>query len=236
MRVHTDNAADLRDRLCQFRVTIDSGNIEETMMTNVSRRFATVAVVVALSMVALPKLARADWVITPYVGANYGGSTSNNDLGDAVNDSSKLTYGVSFGWMSKGIIGFEEDFAYTDKFFAPVAGIDQTNLLTLMSNVIVGIPFGGQKGFGVRPFAVGGVGLMRTNVDNALNFVTLDNNSFGWDAGGGVDIYFWHIGIRGDARYFRDFSTPDVNSPLGFILQSGKLNFWRSTAGVVFRF
>src|SRR4029450_13830231 len=136
---------------------------------------------VALAVLATPKMARADWFITPFVGGNFGGSTSADDLEDVLEDSSRLTCGGSAGFMGKGISGFEEDFGYTKKFFAPFAGIDETNLLTLMSNVIVGIPFGGQSGFGVRPYFVGGVGLMRTSVDSAVNFVELNNNSFGFD-------------------------------------------------------
>jgi len=206
-------------------------------MTNVSgRRTLTVALILTVAILGLPKTARADWFITPFIGANFGGATSTENLDDALDDSSRLTYGVSGGFMGKGIIGFEEDFGYTKKFFAPFAGIDDTNLLTLMSNVIVGIPIGGQSGFGVRPYVVGGVGLMRTSVDSAVNFVDLHNNSFGFDVGGGVNVYFWHIGIRGDLRYFRDFSEADSNTFLGSILQQGNLDFWRGTAGVVFRF
>jgi hypothetical protein len=206
-------------------------------MTNVSgRRVFMIALTFAVALLAVPTMAHADWFITPFIGGNFGGSTSNEDLGDVLDDSSALTYGVSAGWMGKGIIGFEEDFAYTKKFFAPFAGIDETNLVTLMSNVIVGIPIGGQSGFGVRPYAVGGVGLMRTSVDSALNFVDLNNNSFGFDVGGGVNIYFWHIGLRGDLRYFRDFSKADSDTFLGFILNEGNLDYWRGTAGVVFRF
>ena len=200
-----------------------------------ARRLLTVAAMFVISMAA-PKTARADWFITPFIGANFGGSTSTDDLEDAIDDSSALTYGVSVGWMGSGIIGVEGDFAYTNKFFAPLALIDETNLTTLMGNVIVGIPFGGQSGFGVRPYLVGGVGLMRTGVDSAVNFVSLDNNSFGFDVGGGVNVYFWHIGLRGDLRYFRDFGEVDTDTPLGFILQEGHLNYWRGTAGVVFRF
>ena len=206
-------------------------------MTNVSgRRILTVAVIFTVAVLALPKAARADWFITPFVGANFGGATSTEDLDDALDDSSAFTYGVSGGFMGKGIIGFEEDFGYTKKFFAPFAGVDETNLLTLMSNVIVGIPMGGQSGFGVRPYVVGGVGLMRTSVDSAINFVDLHNNSFGFDVGGGVNVYFWHIGLRGDLRYFRDFSEADADNFLGPILEQGNLDFWRGTVGVVFRF
>jgi len=205
-------------------------------MTNVSGRRVVTVAMLALAVLILPKTARADWFITPFLGANFGGATSVDDLGDALDDSSAFTYGVSGGWMGNGIIGVEGDFGYTKKFYAPFAGIEETNLLTLMSNVIVGIPLGGQSGFGVRPYVVGGVGLMRTSVDEALNFVDLNNNSFGWDAGGGVNIYFWHIGVRGDLRYFRDFSSVDDDNFLGVILQEGNLDFWRGTVGVVFRF
>jgi hypothetical protein len=225
---------DLREHL--FRATVEREDMEEKTMKHVSRRLGIVALLFAWSVVALPKAAWADWVITPYIGGLFGGSTSNEELPAATEDASNLTYGVSFGWFGNGIIGVEEDFAYTNKFFAPVAGIAETDLLTLMTNVIVGIPFGGQQGFGVRPFGVAGVGLMRTSVSDALTYANLANNGFGWDAGGGVDVYFWHVGIRADVRYFKDFGDADTENPLGFILNAGKLDFYRTTVGVVFRF
>lgn len=202
------------------------------------RTFAirTAALAVGIGMLFAPRPALADGYVTPFIGINFGGATDTS-LVNSVDDNSKLTYGVGIGWMGGGIIGFEGDIAYAPKFFAPGAQIGQTNVLTAMGNVIVGIPIGGQTGGGVRPYVVGGIGLLRTNVEDSLATLKLDRNSFGFDLGGGINGYFSdHVGIRGDIRYFRDFSVSDTDSAIGIALGAGKLDFWRGTVGVLFRF
>ena len=62
---------------------------------------------------------------------------------------------------------------------------------------------------------------------------TTDNNSLGWDVGGGVMISVSdHLGVRGDLRYFRTFQDLTVQ---GFTLGSTKLNYGRASAGLVFK-
>jgi opacity protein-like surface antigen len=140
--------------------------------------------------------------------------------------------------MIGGVFGFEEDIAYAPKFVAAQGTqIGQTNVLTLMSNLVLGIPIGGQTGAGVRPYVLGGVGLLRTNAEQSIATLTPDQNSFGFDAGGGINIYFSdHVGIRGDLRYMRSFSAADSSNILGVILRKGTLDFWRGTGGLVLRF
>jgi opacity protein-like surface antigen len=204
------------------------------IQSTIQRRLAIAGF--ACAIVLSPQLARADGFVTPFIGPNFSGST-NTTLATATEDNSKLAYGVSLGWMSAGVIGLEADLGYAPKFFAPGVAIGQTNVLTLTGNLIVGIPIGGQHGGGVRPYVVGGVGLLRTNAQRSIATIVPDRNSFGFDLGGGINGYFSdHIGIRGDARYFRDFTVSDSNNAIGIILGRGKLDFWRGTVGVVFRF
>jgi len=199
-------------------------------------RLLLVTAFVACVTFAAPRPAHADGFITPFIGVNFGGAT-DTEFGTAVGDNSDLTYGVSIGWMGAGIIGVEEDLGYAPKFFAPAALIGQTNVLTLMTNVIIGIPVGGQSGGGVRPYVSGGIGLLRTSVEKSVTALTLDRNSAGWDLGGGINGYFGdHIGVRGDFRYFRDFSISDTDSAIGVVLGKGTLDFYRASIGVVFRF
>jgi opacity protein-like surface antigen len=57
----------------------------------------------------------------------------------------------------------------------------------------------------VRPFVVGGLGLLRTSVTSTDQFFDIANNDFGFDVGGGLYIFFNdRVGLRGDARYFRN--------------------------------
>ena len=112
----------------------------------------------ALALALSPASARADWLLTPNIGAGFAmGDTSGNDAGGGEH----LTYGVSIGWMGAGIIGWEADLGYTPEFFnGDDDDIDvfdgDSNVTTAMANILVGIPVGGQTGGGVRPYLPGG--------------------------------------------------------------------------------
>jgi opacity protein-like surface antigen len=186
-------------------------------------------------------LAFADGFLTPFIGVNFGGSTDDKFV-NAVNDNSKVNYGVALGYMGGGIIGFEEELSYTPKFFAaggtPSGTFGEVNVITVMSNLIIGIPIGGQSGGGIRPYVVGGVGLFRTDIDRVSTLFKASKNDFGFDLGGGVMGYFAdHIGVRGDVRYFRNINASDqADNPVGIALSKGNLNFVRGSIGLVLRF
>ena len=91
--------------------------------------------------------------------------------------------------MGKGVIGVEEDFAHSPSFFGSGGNIDSSRVVTLMTNLIVGAPIGGQKGGGIRPYGAIGVGWINQNIrpEWVGNF---SENDFGWDIGLGVMGYF----------------------------------------------
>ena len=195
-----------------------------------------------LTLIAVPRTASADWLFTPFIGTGFNVAA---DFGDAFDDSTEFerqfTYGASLGYMGAGVIGFEFDFGYSPNFFETRVNdddftfADDSNVTTLMGNVILGIPVGGQTGFGIRPYAIGGVGLIRTHVEGAgLFFEDLDTNDFGFNIGGGLHAFFTdNVGIRGDVRYFRSFASDDDED--SFDLNLSSFDFWRASAGVTFR-
>jgi opacity protein-like surface antigen len=170
--------------------------------------------------------ARADWLITPYLGTAFGGATS----------SQHVTYGASAAWMSHGIVGVEFDASIApdllDEDEGVVLGITDSNATTLMGNVVIGAPLGAP---GVRPYVVGGAGLIRTRVKDAADVFDLDDNSFGVNVGGGVHAFVReNVGIRADVRYFRGLRDDDAGD--GIDLALGSFDFWRASVGVTFRF
>jgi hypothetical protein len=180
----------------------------------------------AIALVLAPAQARADGFVTPWVGSAFG---SNIDNG-------QTTFGVSAGGMGAGIVGGEVDLGWSPSFFGTKSDFGNNTVMNLMGNVIVGVPIGGQHGAGVRPYVVGGLGLIRTQIDGGtIANVSSSNNMFGWDAGGGVMGYFSdHVGLRGDLRYLR--ATSDLKTGVTTLDLSGNsLHFWRATVGVVFR-
>ncbi len=104
-----------------------------------------------------------------------------------------------------------------------------------MANLIVGIPFGGTRGAGVRPFVTGGVGLIRSRFDDGF-FLSdgVAQNNLGWNLGAGVMGYFSnHVGVRGDVRHIRSTGENDLLDTLD--LSNEKLRYWRATIGLVIR-
>ena len=122
----------------------------------------------------------------------------------------KIDYGASLAGMGAGIFGVEFDFGYSPNFFETNAGANglqftnDSNVTTLTGNLIIGVPVGGH-GAQIRPYVVGGVGLIRTKVQDIGGFFDVaSKNDFGFDVGGGVMGFFsQNVGIRGDVRYFR---------------------------------
>jgi len=110
-------------------------------------------------------------------------------------------------------------------------------VIDFMGNVIVGVPIGGTRGGGVRPFATAGVGLLRRQIDGGNLFqTTSSNNDFGWNAGAGVMGFFSdHVGVRGDVRYLRTISAKEANLSDPFNLSEGDFHYWRAAIGVVIR-
>src|SRR5262249_45267573 len=103
-------------------------------------------------------------------------------------------------------------------------------------NLLIGIPFGGQKGVGFRPYGLVGFGVMRSNLDAFGNPSNVDTNSAAWDVGGGGMFFFGnHVGMRGDLRYFRTLNSVDF-SVIAYALSRRHINFARASAGLVLRF
>jgi opacity protein-like surface antigen len=191
---------------------------------------------------AAPARASADWLFTPFIGMNFGGSVTFNDaFGDFEDEFEKRgTFGASLAWMGAGAIGIEFDFGYSPNFFESTEGeadfdYGDNNVTTLMANLVVGAPIGGQSGLGLRPYASGGVGIIRTHIDDAFDLFDVSSNDWGFNAGAGIAGFFSdNIGLRGDIRYFRSLQDNEPGDE--FDLALGSLKFWRGSIGITFRF
>ena len=178
----------------------------------------------AVAVVLAPSAARAEGYVNPWAGINFGSNINNGRAG----------FGVSAGVMGAGIIGGEGTFGYNPSFFGTSNDFGSNTVIDLMANVIVGIPIGGQRGGGFRPYVTGGLGMIRSQIDGGTLFdVTVSDNDFGWNLGGGVMGFFNdHVGIRADVRYTRNVENSSSLEDLDF---GGDFHFWRTAFGVVIR-
>jgi opacity protein-like surface antigen len=182
-----------------------------------TRRMNT-AVFVALLVWFSPPPAQADGFFSPWAGVNFAHAPADG----------RGSFGLTGGAMGGGVIGGELDFGYSPSFFGTENVFGNNNVVTLMGNLIVGIPLGGTRGPGVRPYVIVGGGLIRSKID--VLALDISSNDFGIDAGGGVMGFFTdRVGLRGDLRYFRtgfgDFEFFDFES----------VDFWRASIGLVIR-
>lgn len=192
--------------------------------------------------VVAPSKASADWLFTPFIGMNWGSSvTFTDDFGDFEDEFEKrANFGASLAWMGAGIAGFELDFGYSPNFFESTEGdadfdYGDNNLTTFMANLVLGAPIGGQSGAGIRPYASGGVGIIRSRIGDAEDLFDITSNDWGFNVGAGITGFFAdNIGIRGDVRYFRSLQDNEPDDEFDVAL--GDLRFWRGSVGITFRF
>ena len=182
----------------------------------------TLIAVTAVALVAAPRSASADGFVSPFIGANFAADSA----------SGRSNFGIGAGYMGAGIAGVEFDFGYAPNFFGGAGRFGDNNVMTAMGNLIVGIPAGGTRGSGVRPYGTLGLGVVRTQVDGAVGFPKIADRDLGLNAGVGVMGFFSdHAGIRGDVRYFRNLSDENSTNSVQF----GGFHFWRASFGVVIR-
>src|SRR5262249_52809705 len=151
------------------------------------RRALAIGFLGAIIWAAAPARASADWLFTPFIGTVFSGSADIGGQGGVLGNDfdRRVTYGASL--MSGGTLGFELDFGSSPNFFNTtsngLAAFSDSNVTTLMGNLKIGA-----SGGPVQPYVVGGVGLIRSRVDDISSFVT-DNttNDFGFDVGGGIN-------------------------------------------------
>jgi opacity protein-like surface antigen len=190
-----------------------------------------------MSLALLPASASAQsWFVSPFVGANFGGSASFGEFPDVDDEvERRLDFGATIGW-NPNVVGFEVDFGFSPNFFEDTAGdrnfeFGDSNVTTLMGNVLFSAP----SGTGFRPYASAGLGMIRANVSSGTGlFNDLSTNDIGMNVGGGINAQFNEmVGVRGDLRYFR--SLQDNEADNDFDLSLGSFDFWRGSVGLTFR-
>jgi hypothetical protein len=199
------------------------------------RRVIGVVSIAAAAVLFASSSALAQGHVNLFVGSNFFGDAGRS-VNDAFDDGSRLTWGAAIGGMTKGILGAEVDFGYSHNFFGKDDTLDKNYVLTLMPNVIVGVPIGGEKGPGFQPFASAGFGLLRRSL-NVNGAEALNNNSAAYSLGFGVNGYAGtNFGVRADYRYFRNVSADEGDNILGIDFDRGTFSFSRASGGAIFRF
>jgi hypothetical protein len=179
-----------------------------------------------------PAPASADLFLTPFYGVTFGTNTSLLDL-ESATGRTKQVFGGSVSLMGAGLLGVEADVGYVPGFFSrgerdPL--VASSRLFTLTGSVVIATPLSWTRE-SLRPYVVGGIGLMRASANDLADVVQVDN-LLAIDVGGGVTGFFnERTGVRFELRYFSSVGEPEGSSSFG----TARLSQWRASVGLVLR-
>lgn len=201
---------------------------------NLTARAATIATLLLVVLCGFPRAARADYLFMPFIGGTFARETVFH-IGAELEESSKnVIFGGSASWLTAGILGIEGEFAYAPSFFEvenPLSDIQSSKLFTLSGSVIVAVPLSVSE-YSLRPYAIGGVGLIHSGISYDL-LTPVDDNSLGFNLGGGaIGFFSRRTGVRFELRHFRTFEREARE--FGDI--ASRVSFWRFTVGAVVRY
>jgi hypothetical protein len=203
----------------------------------VSRRLLVLTCVAWLQAVN----ASADWLFTPFIGYKFGGTSRPSPSFVDLEESQgrrKVTIGGSVAVLSDEILGIEADYSFIPGYFQGSASeitIVSSAVTTLTGNIIVAVPLSVTQ-YSLRPYVVGGVGLIRARSDVVEQFSQLfqvSENLLGLNVGGGaIGTLTNRTSLRFELRHF--INLGGEQSTVGF--GRTRLSFWRLTVGVAFRY
>jgi hypothetical protein len=192
------------------------------------------AVALLLLFVAPSDSAYADWLITPFLGGSFAGETTFLILEEGA--GRKMTLGMSVAFLSDGLLGLEADVGHTPRFFEgndPLGLILSSRVTTLSGNIVFAAPLALTRE-SLRPYLVGGVGLMQARSKNAADLFPIDQNVLGLTLGAGaIGFVSERTGLRFDVRRIKAVTGADGPFPRPGV---SRLSFWRATAGVTIRY
>lgn len=190
--------------------------------------------VLAAVLAASPASA-ADNQIRPFFGGTFGGGTTFVDP-DRGADKTHKTFGISLVSL-RNVFGIDVDVADTPGFFenSDSAGLVlSSRVTTVTGNVVVAAPRTRTE-YGLRPYIVGGAGLMRVRINDY--FGSFENSRVlpALDIGGGaVGFLTNRTGVAWELRRFK--SLDGSRKEEGLSIGKEKLSFWRATMAFVYRY
>jgi hypothetical protein len=190
---------------------------------------------IVLFLLVAPVRAGADWLLIPYAGVRFGGSTALSDLDNAAGERS-YTLGLSVAGVGAGVLGIEADVGHTPGFFQrgdhPAPLITRSSVTSVGGNLILTLPLSVTRE-SLRPYAVVGAGLLRATSARPLRDdvirSTMPAVTFGL---GAVGFFSDDTGVRFDMRLHRSLGQGDDE----LVRPGHRLRFWRGTIGVIRRF
>lgn len=200
----------------------------------VSAAAARLALLLSAVLLGVAPADAAEWQVRPFIGLTFAGSTTFVDFEDAAG-SPNVVFGASGVWQGE-IVGVDVDVGHAPGFFQRGDRhlVVDSSVTTVTGNIVVSLPRRLTE-YTLRPYVVGGAGVMHVNIDDALGALRISNSLAAIDFGGGaVGFVTRQVGIAWEIRRFRSFSE---NRELrGRSVAPEQLSFWRATMAIAIRY
>jgi hypothetical protein len=172
-----------------------------------------------------------DRQLRPFIGATFGGGTTFVELDRG---KANLAVGISAVFLGE-VFGVDVDLADAPGFFESNDNhlVTGSRVTTLSGNVVVAVPRRLSE-YALRPYFVGGGGLMRVRTTTSLNVFDVSRLFPAFDVGVGVVGFLTNrMGVSWEIRRFQ---SVDRNTGNGFSFGDEQLSFWRATMAVAIRY
>lgn len=191
------------------------------------------ATLFALALLLVAARASAERQIKPFLGVTFGGGTTIVDLEHA---SGKPNGAVGVSAVLLGdLIGVDADFGYAPGFFqsGPMQLVLRSSVMTLTGNIVLALPRRLTE-YTLRPYVVGGGGIIRARTENSLSVLQVASTLPAMDLGGGVTGFVTdQIGLNWEVRHFRSVGKGQDS---GLSFGGEQLSFWRASMAFAVRY
>jgi hypothetical protein len=198
-------------------------------------RLATRLGLAALGVLLVSRCAvAAEYQIRPFFGATLGGATTFIDLEKAAGKPG-IALGVTAVRLGE-VIGVDLDFADAPGFFESgdqrlVLG---SRVTMFTGNLVVAVPRRLTE-YSLRPYVVGGAGLMRVSMRDYFDALTVTDVVPAFDVGAGVIGFLTNrVGVAWELRRFQSIGGKSLDRGLTF--GGEQLSFWRASMALAIRY
>jgi hypothetical protein len=201
------------------------------MTSHSALRRTLLTVTVAAAM--CPAAEAEDRQIRGFAGATFSASTSFFKPDDSIGKN--LVVGGSAVFIGE-ILGVEADISDVPGFFESdeSALVIGSRVTTVTGNIVIAAPHKITE-YSLRPYIVGGGGLMRIRTTSSLNIFDVSSFLPAFDVGAGVVGFLTNrAGICWEVRRFQNIGGKSNTAGLTFGPED--LSFWRATMAIAVRY
>ena len=184
-----------------------------------------VARLAVLVMMVGTTQAWAERQVKPFVAVALGGDTTYVEVEKAAG-SANIVLGAGAVLLGE-VLGLDVDFGYAPGFFEPGDEdlVVSSSVTTFSGAVVVALPRRWAE-VGLRPYFVGGGGLMHVRINRTFDVLRVARTLPAVNLGGGVTGFLTdRLGLSWEVRHFRGIGREESGLSFG----RERLSFWRGS-------